>query len=144
MRFHSGPNTLDPYDADMPPLSPPSAWAQLGSWAFCFNMEPYEPRSFPLADAEVEAMLANSPHLLPSPPASPPREAGLESESAEPMATEATTELVAPAAVASAELDSPMSSESSAPLLPDDPNDPEWTVVASEKKQNLVLKLTKR
>lgn len=141
MRFHSGPNTLDPYDADMPPLSPPSAWAQLGSWAFCFDMEPYEPRSFPLADAEVEAMLANSPHLLPSPPASPPRE---ESESAEPMAAEATTEAVASTAAASAELDSPMSSESSAPPLPDDPNDPEWTVVSSEKKQNLVLRLTKR
>ncbi|CAN7982872.1 unnamed protein product [Ixodes hexagonus] len=133
------PLTPDPYDGEVPPLSPPSAWAQLGTWAFCCDMEPYEPRSFPLADAEFEAMLANSLHLLPSPPASPAREAGSESESAEPVA-ETTME---PAAV-EPEPDSPVSSESSAPLVTDDPNDPEWTVVASEQKQNLVLKLTKR
>lgn len=35
------------------------------------EVDPYEPRTFPLAQEEYEQMVADSPHLLPSPPGSP-------------------------------------------------------------------------
>uniref|UniRef100_L7LVB1 Putative vegetative cell wall protein gp1 n=1 Tax=Rhipicephalus pulchellus TaxID=72859 RepID=L7LVB1_RHIPC len=57
-----------PYDSMESSMSPPPAG--LPCCAPC-EVDPYEPRTFPLAQEEYEQMVADSPHLLPSPPGSP-------------------------------------------------------------------------
>ncbi|KAH8023072.1 hypothetical protein HPB51_010856 [Rhipicephalus microplus] len=57
-----------PYDSMESSMSPPPSG--LPCCAPC-EVDPYEPRTFPLAQEEYEQMVADSPHLLPSPAASP-------------------------------------------------------------------------
>lgn len=65
--FHRHP--YDPLEGSS--LSPPPVG--LPFW-MDYEADPYEHRIFPLPDDEWEKMLADSLHLLPSPPPSPPRE----------------------------------------------------------------------
>ncbi|KAL3241434.1 hypothetical protein MRX96_002551 [Rhipicephalus microplus] len=64
-----------PYDSMESSMSPPPSG--LPCCAPC-EVDPYEPRTFPLAQEEYEQMVADSPHLLPSPAASPSHMAPLD------------------------------------------------------------------
>uniref|UniRef100_A0A2R5LLB4 Putative kat8 regulatory nsl complex subunit 1 n=1 Tax=Ornithodoros turicata TaxID=34597 RepID=A0A2R5LLB4_9ACAR len=128
-----------------------------------YEVAPYELRTFPLCDEDVSSMLESSPHLRPptppserpsTPPPGSPSPASPTSSYPPPdslsqsLASPGSPPPVTLAASASLQLTSqlPSSPASSLSSLPpgEDPNDPEWTVVNSEKKQNLVLKLAKR
>lgn len=156
------PHHRSPYDSMECSMSPPPPG--LPCWSLC-EVDPYEPRTFPLGHEEYEEMVAHSPHLLPSPPGSPlPSHSDgspppLEPPSPEPQPLEPPPlELSEP----SHEPDpGGLTFESNTYLVPkeaEDPklpdpaavclgvasvlnDDPEWT---AETKENLVLKLTKR
>lgn len=159
------PHRQHPYDsvAYDSSMSPPPAGMMPPCWAPC-EVDPYERRKFPLSTEEYEAMLADSPHLLPSSPPSspppthhdcspadaPPPEELLDDAKPEPMAEldpilEPDKEAVGEGGLGVMDIGAPGSPLSEpqcmAPAVPDDP---EWTVVTSERKENLVLKLTKR
>ncbi|XP_075547713.1 non-specific lethal 1 [Dermacentor variabilis] len=146
------------YDSIECSMSPPPTG--LSCWAPC-EVDPYEPRTFPLADEEYEGMVAESPHLLPSPASSPPpadRDGSpppLEAAPLEPPEPQPNPEpavepdpggltfdpdayLVPKEGVHPEPPISPVECSSVA-SVPND--DPEWT---SETRENLVLKLTKR
>lgn len=147
-----------PYDSMECSMSPPPAG--LPCWAPC-EVDPYEPRTFPLAHEEYEGMVADSPHLLPSPAASPPpahRDGSpppLEDVPLEPPEPQPKPEpevepdpggltfdpdaYLVPKEVAPPEPPISPAECSSVASVPND--DPEWT---SETTENLVLKLTKR
>ncbi|XP_077524853.1 non-specific lethal 1 isoform X2 [Amblyomma americanum] len=156
---HRQPYDSMAYDSSM---SPPPAGIMPPCWAPC-EVDPYERRKFPLSTEEYEAMLADSPHLLPSsPPGSPPPhhdcspadapplEELLEEPKPEPMAesgpvSEPDKEAVGEGGLGMVDVGT-LGSSLSEPqcIAPTMPDDPEWTVVTTERKENLVLKLTKR
>lgn len=159
------PHHRPPYDSMECSMSPPPSG--LPCCVPC-ELDPYEPRTFPLAQEEYEQMVADSPHLLPSPPGSPshmdtsppplesdasescpPEPAPLEPpplELPEPadepdpggLTFDPNSYLVPKEAAHPEPLDPPAECLSVVPMSNDDP---EWT---SETKENLILKLTKR